>query len=303
MPDFGDDTENAANEAAEKSEREANIAWSRSQPWDVVGPFGTATFTSVTDEETGEEKDQLVGLKLSDELQSEYDYALAEPSRQRAFIEPFEHDPNKAAEAYYNRYKEIINPQQESQRLNLEKRLYGQGMLGSTGGAGLTRALHEAQLAQDRQARVEADAQVQSLIDTYRARGAQGLASASAIGGLPTNYGTLGSGQGQALSGAAANVAGIMTEAANTRAMGKIAAANQRMGMFKAGMGLVTGGLTAGLGGGASLGGGAGLGGGGSALGGFSSSGAGGMVSSGYGNVNTGILGSNSLGFNTAWGG
>lgn len=299
MPDFGDETEDAAAQAAAESEKAADIAWSRSQPWDVEGPFGTATFTSVTDPETGQTKDQLVGMKLSDKFQKEFDYGLSEPERQRGFIRSYEKAPDLAAQAYYDRYKEIVAPDQEEQRLNLEKRLLGQGMLGSTGGASLTEALTEAQLSQDLQARMESDSQVQALIDAYRARGAQGLASASALGGLPTSYGTLGSGQGSVMSGAAGHVADIMTQAANTRAMGKIAASQQRMEMFKAGMGLVTGGLTAGLGGGAAVGGG------GSAIGGFgglSSSGAGGMSSMGVGNSYSGMLGAQSMGFNSAYG-
>jgi hypothetical protein len=298
MPDFGDETEDAAAQSAAESERAADIAWSRSQPWDVEGPFGKATFKSVTNPETGFQEDQLIGMKLSEELQKEYDYGLSEPERQRGFISGYEKAPDLAAQAYYDRYKEIVAPDQEEQRLNLEKRLFGQGMLGSTGGASLTESLTKAQLANDLQARMESDSQVQAMIDTYRARGAQGLASATALGGLPSGYASLGSGQGNAMSGAAGNIAGIMTQAANTRAMGKIAASNQRMDMFKSGMGLVAGGLMAG-----GLGGGAALGGGGSAVGGLSSSGAGGMASMGVGSAQSGMLGANSMGFNAAYGG
>jgi hypothetical protein len=218
--------EDAANEAAAAQERAAEKAWSRSLPWDVTGSFGTASFTYEEDEETGHMVKRDINLDLSEELQKEYDYKVGGPERQRAFIEDYQTNPDKAAQSYYDRYKQAVAPEQQQQRFGLENRLLGQGMLGSTGGAGRMQALTQAQLMRDYQARIGADTQVQAHIDTYRARGAQDLAGAVAIGELPYKYATLGGGQGAQLSSSAQNVAGMMSDAANSRAQAQINTAN-----------------------------------------------------------------------------
>jgi len=258
--------EDAANAAAAAQERAAEKAWSRSLPWDVTGEFGTATFTYEEDPETGHMVKRDITLDLSEELKKEYDYKVGGPERQRAFIEDYQTAPDKAAQAYYDRYKQAIAPEQQQQRLGLENRLLGQGMLGSTGGASQMQALTQAQLMRDYQARMGADSQVQGLIDTYRARGAQDLAGASALGDLPYKYASLGGNQGAQLSSAAQDVAGMMTQAANTRAQAQINTANTWGGAVSGLAGAIGSGYAGGFGSGTSgwgsLGGGS-LGGGG----------------------------------------
>jgi hypothetical protein len=218
--------EDAANVAAGSQEAEAGKSWSRSLPWDVAGSFGGASFTYEEDPETGHMVKRDISLDLSEEFQKEYDHKIGGPERQRDFIRQYQTDPDKAAQAYYDRYKQTVAPEQQQQRLGLENRLLGQGMLGSTGGAGRMQSLTQAQLMRDYQARIGADAQVQGLIDTYRARGAQDLAGAVSLGDLPYKYATLGGGQGSKLAQSAQNVAGMMSQAANTRAQAQINTAN-----------------------------------------------------------------------------
>ncbi len=218
--------EDAANEAAGSTERAAEKAWSRSLPWDVKGSFGEATFTYEEDPETGHMVKRDISLNLSEELQKEYDYKAGGPERQRAFIEEYQTDPDKAAQAYYDRYKQTVAPEQQQMFFDMENRLLGQGMLGSTGGASRMQALKKAQLMRDYQARIGADTQVQAHIDTYRARGAQDLAGAVAIGELPYNYAALGGGQGAKLAQSAYGVAGMMSDAANSRARAQMNTAN-----------------------------------------------------------------------------
>jgi hypothetical protein len=249
MPDIGgifsaEESEDAAFEAADRAEREGNIAWSRQLPWNVEGPFGSTKFTYATNPETGEMEKRLVGMELSPELKKEYDLSLESRQGQREAIAGYQGDPDKAAQAYYDRYKQIVAPEQESQVLGLENRLVGQGMLGSTGGAGQMQALRQAQYATDLNARMESDTQVQGMIDTYRARGAQDLASAVSLGNLPASYAAIGTGQGQALSAGAMGVAGIMTNAANTRAQAKINTAQAYGKAINQGVGMVTGGIS-----------------------------------------------------------
>lgn len=254
--------EDSANAAAAAQEAAAEKAWSRSLPWDVAGSFGTASFTYEEDPETGHMVKRDISLDLSEELQKEYDYKVGGPERQRAFIEQYQTDPDTAAQAYYDRYKQIVAPEQQQQRLGLESRLLGQGMLGSTGGAGQMQSLTQAQLMRDYQARTQADAQVQGMIDTYRTRGAQDLAGAVSLGDLPYKYAILGGGQGAQLSSSAQNVAGMMTQAANTRAQAEINTANAWGGAVSGIAGAVGSGYAGGFGSGTSgwgsLGGGGG---------------------------------------------
>ncbi len=252
--------EDAANEAAGSTERAAEKAWSRSLPWDVKGSFGEATFTYEEDPETGHMVKRDISLNLSEELQKEYDYKAGGPERQRAFIEEYQTDPDKAAQAYYDRYKQTVAPEQQQMFFDMENRLLGQGMLGSTGGASRMQALKKAQLMRDYQARIGADTQVQGMIDTYRSRGAQDLAGAVSLGDLPYKYATLGGGQGAQLSSSAQNVAGMMTQAANTRAQAQINTANSWGGAVSGIAGAVGSGYASGFGSGTpgwgSLGGG-----------------------------------------------
>ena len=213
----------AAGQAQQTANEQARLAYERSLPINVGGMFGDVTYDEAT---------RQMQIGLSPELQAEYDVALADPARQRQFIAGIEGDPMAAAESFYQQQREIYSPQQEADRLALEERLLAQGMLGSTGGAGQMQALRSAQYMQDLTARQAARQEAQQLIDTYRARQAQGLAQAEAIGGLPGKYASLSRGVGSDLGTSAAESAKTITGAAQAGAQTATSMALGQMGMF-----------------------------------------------------------------------
>jgi hypothetical protein len=95
-------------------------------------------------------------------------------------------------------------------------------MLGSTGGANLMQSVYEAERKEDTDARIAADAQVQSLIDIYRGRGAVDRSAAMGIEGALHEYANLGlrAGSNQAVN--AGNLANAYTNAAKTTAQAAI---------------------------------------------------------------------------------
>lgn len=198
----------AQSAASAAAERQAELAYQRSLPWDVSGMFGTATF-----DEDGRE----LKMGLAEPWQKEYDIALGGAAKQREYIAGLEADPYTAGKRFYEQQKALYAPEQEKQRLDLEKRLLAQGMMGSTGGALQTQALREAQLAQDLEAQYAGLDKAQSLIDTYRARTASDLSQAEAIGQLPQKYAETGRGIGTGLSTIAGTAAGLASSAAQAR--------------------------------------------------------------------------------------
>lgn len=151
-----------------------------------------------------------LNYELSPELQGIYADKIDDYGTQQANLAQYSGDPDAAAEAYYNRYKGIVEEDQEQERLALENRLRAQGMLGSTGGGMRTKALYGAQMRSDMEARMGADTQVQSIIDMYRGRGDASLQGAFGIADRPFQYANAGVAQGQ--------IAGNQLAAANTLA-------------------------------------------------------------------------------------
>ena len=213
----------AASQAQQTANEQARLAYERSLPINVGGMFGDVTYDEAT---------RQMQIGLSPELQAEYDVALADPARQRQFIAGIEGDPMAAAESFYQQQRQLYAPQQEADRIALENRLLAQGMLGSTGGQGQMEALRSAQYTQDLQARQAARQEAQQLIDTYRARTAQNLASVEALGGLPLQYANLSRGVGSDLGSAAGTAAKTVTDAAQARAQTQSNMALGTMGMF-----------------------------------------------------------------------
>jgi hypothetical protein len=184
----------------------ANKAWLKSQPWDVEGPLGKATF---------DQAEQKITSELSPEMQGVFDASLADLYQQKEYISPYEADPDTAAQTYYQRWEDITQPQREQQLHNLENRQLAQGMLYSTGGNMREAALREAHNMDKRQARHTSDAQVQGMIDTYRNRGQQDLGNLGAIGTMINPYAPLGQNQGAVLSGPAFAEAGMLSTASD----------------------------------------------------------------------------------------
>jgi len=196
--------------AADRAEGASDEAYARSLPWDVEGSFGKATF---------DEEGRALNLSLSKPWQSEYDIAMADPERQRAFISKMEGDPMAAGKSFYDMQKAIYAPEQERQRLSLESRLLAQGMLGSSGGAGRMEALRKAQAMQDLEAQYAGLDKAQGYIDTYRGRGTDSLGLAQDIGKLPQQYAETGQGIGSGMREAAFKNASTQAEAAASRGL------------------------------------------------------------------------------------
>jgi hypothetical protein len=208
----------AQGAAASAAERQADLAYKRSLPWDVKGDFGEAIF---------DEGGRTLGMKLSAPWQSEYDVAMEGAKKQRGYISGFEGDPMAAGKTFYDMQKAIYAPEQEKDRLSLESRLLAQGMLGSTGGAGRMEALRKAQAMQDLEAQYAGLDKAQGYIDTYRGRSAADLGMAETIGQLPQKYAETGRGIGTGLGSIAGTAAKLSSAAAQARGQSQ---ANQALG-------------------------------------------------------------------------
>ena len=218
------DKKKAASGAQQTANREADLAYQRSLPIGVGGMFGDVSY----DEETRQ-----MSITADPRLQAEYDIALQDPARQRAFRQQIEADPFTAGQRFYEMQKAIYAPEQERQRLDLEERLLAQGMLGSTGGAERQRALLEAQGQQDLQAQYAGLDKAQSLIDLYRGRELEGIGTAESIGALPFKYAQLSQGIGSDLGSAAETAAKMKSSAAQAMSQSKANLADIGSGIFK----------------------------------------------------------------------
>ena len=198
----------AQDRASAAAERQAELAYERSKPWDVEGAFGGAEF---------DEDGRQLNLSLSQPWQSEYDIAMAGAQKQRDYIAGMEADPMAAGKKFYEMQKAIYAPEQEQARLAQENRLLAQGMLGSSGGASRIEALRKAQEMQDLEAQYAGLDKAQSMIDTYRGRSATDLGMAETIGQMPQKYAQTGLQIGSNLGSAAESAAKLSSSAAQAR--------------------------------------------------------------------------------------
>ena len=195
----------AARESTDAQKQAADLAWQRSQPWNVGGVFGATTFNP----------DTRTSLQtLSPGMQTEYDAAMASAAANRGQIAALGADPATMGKQFYEQQKALYAPEQEQQRLERENRLIAQGMFGSTGGQAQMNSLLDAQAQQDAQAKIAGYDKAQALLDTYRGRQASDLAMAQGLGNLPATYGQAGMGIGQGLSGIAGTAASMQSSAA-----------------------------------------------------------------------------------------
>jgi len=213
----------AQDAASASAERQAELAYQRTLPWDVKGNFGEAQF---------DEEGRQLDMSLSAPWQSEYDLAMAGAGKQRGFIAGMEADPMAAGKKFYDMQKAIYAPEQEKQRLALENRLLGQGMLGSTGGSSQSEALLKAQAMQDLEAQYAGLDKAQGYIDTYRGRSATDLGMAETIGQLPQKYAETGRGIGTGLGSIAGTAAKLSSAAAQARGQSQSNRALSNTGMF-----------------------------------------------------------------------
>ena len=176
-----------AQQAGDQSAAAFEAAQQAAVPWNTGGLFGAATFDPTTHSSL---------QTLSPGLQTEYDAYLASSGANRGQVAALGSDPYAAGRKFYEQQKAIYAPEQEKQRLSMEKRLLGQGMFGSTGGGQQMNALLDAQQQQDAQAQIAGFDKAQGLIDTYRGRQAADLGMVESLGLLPQKYAQLGRGIG-----------------------------------------------------------------------------------------------------------
>ena len=195
----------AARESTSAQEQAAQLAWERSQPWNVGGVFGATTF----------DPESRTSLQtLSPEMQAQYDASMASAKSNRAQANALGTDPAAMGKKFYEQQKALYAPGQEQQRLERENRLVAQGMFGSTGGQMQMNSLLDAQAQQDAQAQIAGYDKAQAIQDTYRGRYASDLSLAQGLGNLPATYGQAGQGIGANLSGIAGTAGNMQISAA-----------------------------------------------------------------------------------------
>jgi len=214
----------ASKRAQSDVNREAELAYKRSLPVNVTGMFGDVSF---------DEEGRMLDISADPRLTAESNLALEDIQRQRGYLSELEGDPMSAAANYLAMQRQLMAPKQEQDRLALEERLLAQGMLGSTGGANRQQALAEAQAQQDLQAQYGAIDKAQSMIDTYRARQAEGLGTFESIGELPFKYAQLSRGIGSDLGAAAKTAAESKIDASQARRQSESNIAGIGTDMFK----------------------------------------------------------------------
>ena len=194
-----------AQSSADAQTQAAEQAYQRSQPWNVGGLFGSATF----DPET-----RTSLQTLSPEMQAQYDAAMGRSTANSALASQMGADPEAMGKKFYEQQKALYAPDQEQQRLERENRLQAQGMFGSTGGAMQMNSLLDAQAQQDAQAQIAGYDKAQAMQDLYRSRQTGDLAQAQQIGQMPQAYSQTGMGIGSNLSNIASSAANMQSSAA-----------------------------------------------------------------------------------------
>lgn len=194
---------NAADTNAEAQQNIADAQIAASAPYNTSGMFGQATFDQ--DNRTAE-------TTLSPEFQALYGRFGARAEDIGSEISNL--NPEALQQKFYNEQRALFAPQQERDRLALESRLLGQGMLGSTGGATRMGALLEAQKMQDLTRQAGAFADSQAFQDLLRTRETQDVGKQIKIGALPDGYLDSGRGLGTAQGSATLFGSGLMSKAA-----------------------------------------------------------------------------------------
>jgi hypothetical protein len=184
----------AAKKNAEAQREAADLAYERSQPWNVSGAMGGVTF---------DEEGRAVDLTLSPEMEAIRQASLADAKRQIGFLSGLEADPQAAAEQLYQQELGLLQPEQERELSRLEESEFARGTLGGTGGALRRQAALQAQGNVRAGRRIGANERIQSLIDRYRGRVSGSLGTATQLAQQPLAYGQFGSEVGARLSPAA----------------------------------------------------------------------------------------------------
>jgi hypothetical protein len=156
-------------------------------PWGVSAP-GIGSTTVDMDA-------RQISTTVDPKMQALANMFLERMGKQTAAISGY--DPAQAAQDYYQQYvAPDLMRQQEQERLALENRLLGQGMLGATGGALRMGELARAQSAEQRAGRAGAFTQAQDLLNQMRQREAADLAAMAGIYEGPVSLMKTGAGIG-----------------------------------------------------------------------------------------------------------
>ena len=153
--------------------------YQRALPWDVSGALGGITY---------DREGKAISTTLDPTLQAQMDRLLGRATTTGEQISAYSTDPVEFGMELAAQKRALRDPSRERERLALENRLLGQGMLGSTGGAGRIRAAEEAYGQQDLADEATSLQQALTMGGTLRDWETQDLERATDLGKLPMQY-------------------------------------------------------------------------------------------------------------------
>lgn len=121
-------------------------------------------------------------------------------------------DPNVAAQEQFSRLESLMAPERQAQQMGLESRLFSQGRLGSTGGAGEQQALQSAIQQQQSANAIGAFEQAMQRQQQLQGMGLQALQGAGQLEQMPLQNLQAGLGVGQADAAAGARQGAFIME-------------------------------------------------------------------------------------------
>ena len=209
-----------ANKQAKKAQNSANqnadFAYGESQLRDYQGLFGGYNAES--------------GEYLNEDMQGRMDGYFNRADATGAQIGNY--SPEEYAQNMYDMDLQMLNPELEQQSLNNEARLLAQGRLGSTGGAGQTQGLMQAQNMTRLGLRRDSYNKSQFQLDAMRRRQQEDMSMGLGFGGLTQQYAANSYNQAQLRGNNAWRSANMKSGAAANRAGANTSAMTGLMGSF-----------------------------------------------------------------------
>lgn len=161
-----DQARSSANKAADKAAADAKFT-----PYNVYSGYGSGTFSGNT--ATASLNPQYANLR--DQFMNQANSQLGAFSN---------YDPNQAANDIYGKLSALSAPAEQQARNDNENRLFGQGMLGSTGGGIQTKALLDSQGQSRIQRELQSYTTAQNTLDSMQNRAISGTNAASGLDAL-----------------------------------------------------------------------------------------------------------------------
>ena len=202
----------AASQAQSAADRNAQLAYEQSLPWDVTGAFGSATFDPETRAAT---------VALGPEYQQIIKDRLARSGMFSKAIEAY--DPQKYQEQYLQKLEAIAKPKETLAEANLLNQLRRTGLLNASPGTAMARGFYEAQGQTDLTRQLQSIQAARDEMNYLRGLESTDLATALDIGNLGMDYLTAGRGIGTGLTSAAQAGASMRNTAAQNVADTKAA--------------------------------------------------------------------------------